>query len=101
MELWLLFVAAVVPAAFIAWYDARLFALYAFAVVVGLMLFGFQRLWTLLRVSHASNAAKIMVVAKRVGANDEDFTEVADGLRASDPLAWASIAKAAGDLESQ
>lgn len=98
MENWLLFVAIVVPGAFVAWYDSRWFAFYAFAALAALILFGFQQLWALVRVSHASTAAKILVVAKRVGVTEKDYEEISEELRTADPMLWKSMVRAARGL---
>jgi hypothetical protein len=87
----LVYLAAVAIASVFIWYDMRFFALYAFMVILGLILYGFDRLWKLVRVSHASNAGKIMVVAKRVGVSDADYKNVKAELRAADPQAWATV----------
>lgn len=76
----------------------QLFAFYSFMVTVGLIVHVGDRLWKLIRVSHASNAAKILIIAKKVGVSDKDFDQVAADLRRSDPKAWAGIERDFRDL---
>ena len=88
----------VVVGAALVWYDMRLFALYSFMVTAGLVIHLGGRLWKLIRVSHASNAAKIMVIAKKVGVSDDDFEQIAAALQKEDPKGWASVRRDFKDL---
>jgi hypothetical protein len=58
------------------WYDPRLFALYAFAMTVGLIIFVLSRLWKLIAVFEWSTTVKILTLAKIMGATEADFHEV-------------------------
>jgi hypothetical protein len=80
-----IFIVAVSIATLLAWSDLRWFALYSFSVVVLLILGGLERLWKFMRVSHFSNAAKTLAVARRVGVSQKDFDAVVDEIKKSVP----------------
>lgn len=79
-----IFLTVVTMGAILIWHDLRFFALYAFTVVVGMVMWGLDQLWKLQRVSHFSNAGKILAVARRVGVTSEDFDAVAKEMRSSE-----------------
>ena len=98
MESILNYLVLLVVGALIVWYDTRLFALYSFAVIVGLIIHFSGRLWKLIRVSHASNAGKLLVIAKKLGVSDSDFDHVVAESRTKDPNAWAALERDLKDL---
>jgi hypothetical protein len=89
-----LFLAAITVAALLVWYDIRLFALYAFMVLVGLMLWGLDAPATLVEASHFSNAGKILTIARKVGVSEEDFDRTTAEIKASDPERLKALMRA-------
>ena len=91
MESLVNYLVLVAVAAVAVWYDLRIFALYAFMVIVGLIIYFTGRIWKLIRMSHAATNAKIAVVAKKVGVSDKDYDDVVDNMRKEHPEAWATL----------
>jgi hypothetical protein len=79
-----LYLALVAIGVGLVWYDLRLFGLYAFAALLGVLMWGLDRLWKLQRLQNFSNAGKIMAVGRRVGVSQEDFDAVAKELRSTE-----------------
>lgn len=76
MESLVNFLIVVAIGAALVWYDATFFAFYSFIVTVGLIIFFFGRLWTLVKVSHAATNAKILAIADKVGVTNADLDRV-------------------------
>ena len=91
--------AIVLIGAAVAWYDMRWFAFYSFVVTIGMIILFTGRLWKLISVSHASNAAKLLIIAKKVGVSDKDFERFADDLKGKEPQAWAGNERDFKDLQ--
>jgi len=83
----------------VAWYDMQWFAFYAFVVIVGLIILFTGRLWKLMRVAHASNAAKLLIIARKVGVSDKDFDRFVADLKTTEPQAWAGVERDFKDLQ--
>ena len=94
------YVVLVVIGLAVAWYDQRLFSVYAFMVVVGLLTLFSARLWKLIRVTHATTNAKLLIIAKRLGVRDADFDEYMAELRTTDPVAYKLLERDLRDLGS-
>ena len=92
------YVVIVAIGAALAWYDQRLFALYAFMAIVGLLILFTGRLWKLLVVSHASTNAKLLVIAKRVGVRDADYDVLMADLRKKHAKAYGDLERAVKDI---
>jgi hypothetical protein len=80
----LIYLTLVVVGAGIVRHDLRLFELYAFGALLGVLMWGLDRLWKLQRLQNFSNAGKIMAVGRRVGVSQEDFDAVAKDLRSTE-----------------
>jgi hypothetical protein len=80
----LIYVAAVAVAALLVWFDQRLFLLYAFAVFLWAICWGPDPMWKMLRVSHFSNAVKMMAVAQKLGVSEEDFEQAIAEMKAAE-----------------
>jgi hypothetical protein len=88
----------VVVAAVLVWYDTRFFALYGFAVTVGLIIFFSGRLWTLVKVSHAATNAKILAIAERVGVTDADIDRIVANEKSERPKWYQDFERDVKDL---
>jgi hypothetical protein len=85
-------------AAVLVWFDLRFFALYSFMVIVGLNIHLLGRFWKFMNVLHASNAVKLLVIAKKLGISDDEFDRVGAELRAKDPRGAAILDRYSRDL---
>ena len=84
----------------VAWYDQRLFTFYAFVVVVGLLILFATRLSKLIRVTHATTNAQLLIITKRLGVRDADFDVFIAELRKTDPVAYERLEQDIRDLGS-
>ena len=82
----------------VAWYDERLFAVYAFMAIVGHLILFTGRIWKLLVASNASTNAKLLLIAKRVGVRDADYDVLMADLRKKHPKAYEALVRAGRDV---
>lgn len=92
MESLVNFLAVVAVGAVLVWYDVRFFALYAFAVTVGLVIYFLGRLWSLVKVSTAVTNAKILAIAEKLGVSDADIDRAVAHAKAADPAGVKDLA---------
>ena len=92
------YVVIVAIGAALAWYDQRLFALYAFMAIVGLLILFTSRLGKFLVASNASTNGKLLLIAKRVGVRDADYDVLMADLRKKHPKAYEALVRAGRDV---
>jgi hypothetical protein len=82
----------------VLWLVPGFFAFFAFAVTLGLVIHGVSRIWKLVKVSHASTNAKLLVLAAKLGVTDTDYEVVLREARRSQPQSWRAVEKDLKDI---
>jgi len=86
-----LFVVIIPVGAVLAWWDLRVFAVYAFAALAFLIVHGLNGMERMLRVAQFMTSGKLLAVARHVGVSDEDFEAVAE--KAKQEEGWERLEK--------